>query len=310
MTQRVVQVTAGVIVRDGRVLVCERPPGGHHPGKWEFPGGKVEPGEGLEACLRRELQEELGIEATIGPLLWTTRHQYPGRDPFVLSFLLVPQYVGTPRNLAFAEIRWLPIEALAELDFLEGDREFIAALAAGRIQLASDPSPRHRRTMRLKDYDYGQAGAYFVTICAQDRQCLFGSATNGVVQMNEIGRIVAEEWGRSGEIRREVELDEWVVMPNHLHGIVIIHDDERAHGRAPLHRKGRTLSSLIAGFKSASTKRINLVRGTPGTPVWQRNYYDHIIRNEASLDAIRQYIVDNPARWADDEENPANRSRG
>jgi 8-oxo-dGTP diphosphatase len=136
MADGFVQVTAGVIVRDGMILVCQRPPGGQHPGKWEFPGGKVEPRESLEECLRRELQEELGIEAAVGRLLWTTRHQYPGRDPFALSFFLVPQYGGTPRNLAFAEIRWRPIEELDELDFLEGDREFIAALSAGHVQLS------------------------------------------------------------------------------------------------------------------------------------------------------------------------------
>jgi 8-oxo-dGTP diphosphatase len=144
MADGFLHVTAGVIVRDGLVLACQRPAGGHHPGKWEFPGGKVEQGEIREECLRRELHEELGIEATVGRLLWTTHHRYPRRDPLVLSFFLVPQYSGTPRNLAFAEIRWVPIEALAVLDFLEGDREFIAALSAGRIQLGSAPNPHHR----------------------------------------------------------------------------------------------------------------------------------------------------------------------
>ena len=134
--ERSVHVTAGVIVDAGRVLVCQRPPGGHHPGKWEFPGGKVEPGESLAAGLRRELREELGIEATIGRVLWETRHQYPGRAPFVLTFLLVPGYDGAPANLAFAAMCWTPVGKLGRFDFLEGDRAFVDALDRGEVRLA------------------------------------------------------------------------------------------------------------------------------------------------------------------------------
>ena len=129
------KVTAGVLARGDCVLVCQRPPGGHHPGKWEFPGGKLEPGEDLPACMRRELEEELGIEATVGPVLWETRHQYPDRDPVELTFFRIAQYAGTLTNRVFAALAWVPIEDLATVDFLDGDREFVVQLMRGRIRL-------------------------------------------------------------------------------------------------------------------------------------------------------------------------------
>ncbi len=131
----VIQVAAGVMARAGSVLVCQRAAGGHHPGKWEFPGGKLEPGENLEAGLRRELNEELAIDAVIGPALWRTRHQYPGRAPFDLVFFFVPSYTGELTNRIFAAVCWAPIGELTALDFLDGDREFVALLEHGRIVL-------------------------------------------------------------------------------------------------------------------------------------------------------------------------------
>ncbi len=134
--------------------------------------------------------------------------------------------------------------------------------------------------------------------------------------LNHIGYIVAQEWVRSSQIRQEIELDKWVIMPNHIHGIVFITDinDIGAQSLAPLHaspfnpspvhRQPHSLSSFVAGFKSAATKRINIIRQTTGIPIWQRNYHESIARNEESLHTIRQYIVDNPQRWADDPENP------
>ena len=130
---------------------------------------------------------------------------------------------------------------------------------------------------------------------------------DGEVELNELGRIAAEEWLKSARIRIEIELDAWVVMPNHVHGTVIITDD-RCKGDRPVAPSGprpRSLGAMMAGFKSAATRRINTTRGTPGASVWQRNYYEHVIRNESALDRIRQYIADNPARWSEDPENPA-----
>lgn len=174
------------------------------------------------------------------------------------------------------------------------------------------PDRQNRRSLRLPDYDYRQVGAYFVTICAWGRECLFGDIVDGEMRLNELGRIADEEWRRTADIRDEIEMDAYVVMPNHLHGIVIITSrpdpfpSVGAHGRAPLQRPPKSLGSFIAGFKSSVTKRINLHRDNPGAPVWQRNYYERVIRDPDELTRIRQYIADNPALWAEDDENPAN----
>jgi len=183
-----------------------------------------------------------------------------------------------------------------------------------------DPTRHHRRSIRLPAYDYAQAGAYFVTMVTHQRQCLFGEIVGGQMRLAAYGQVVSEQWLRSALVRGEIELDAFIVMPNHIHGIVIIcaqpmgvgaHGRAPQHGRAPLpssspYRPPRSLGSLVAGFKSAATKRINQIRGTLGVPVWQRNYYERVIRNDEELSRIRQYIADNPAHWEEDRENPNN----
>ncbi len=179
--------------------------------------------------------------------------------------------------------------------------------------MKADSLSPHRRSIRLPGYDYAQPGAYFVTIVAMGRECLFGYVENGEVKLNCFGLIVSEEWRRTPEIRREVELDAFVVMPNHVHGIVVITSDAQrasdvgATGRSPLRPHGpnaKSLGALIAGFKASVTKRINVQRDTAHLPVWQRNYYEHVIRDERDWDRIRRYIESNPCAWADDDENP------
>jgi len=168
----------------------------------------------------------------------------------------------------------------------------------------------HRRSIRLQEYDYSQVGAYFITLCTQNKACLFGKIAEGAMHLNRIGLIVAEEWMRCAVIRQEIELDEWVVMPNHIHGIVIINHAMRTTSRSPLQDAAKpglvpkSLGSLVGGFKAATTKRINEIRHTPGIPVWQRNYYEHVIRNEDELSSICQYIEENPLKWEMDRENP------
>ena len=171
-----------------------------------------------------------------------------------------------------------------------------------------DPEIHHRRSVRLKNYDYAESGAYFVTVISQNRQCIFGEVVDGKIELNEFGHILAEEWERSNKIRQEIELDAFVVMPNHIHGIVTI-DVVGATGRSPSPSgpPKRSLGAFVGGFKSAVTTRINQFRGTPGAAIWQRNYYEHVTRDEESLNRIRQYILDNPARWASDPENPTAR---
>jgi REP-associated tyrosine transposase len=322
-----------------------------------------------------------------------------------------------------------------------------------------DPKHHHRRSIRLREYDYSSPGGYFITVCAHNKQCLFGGIVDGHMHRSQYGEIVQEEWLRSATIRKEIQLDAWVVMPNHVHGIVIItspvgahgdvphdqaprgdtsasivtraarahghalhdqaprgdtsastvtspvgahgdvphdqaprgntsvsivtspvgahgdvphdqaprgdtsasivtspvgahgdaphdqaprgdtsasivtspvgargdvpHDQAprgdtsasivtraaRAHGHAPLHnappqRRPRSLGTFVSGFKGTVKIRVNQLRGTPGAPVWQHNYYEHVVRNEDELNQIREYILNNPLRWALDRENP------
>lgn len=174
-----------------------------------------------------------------------------------------------------------------------------------------DPKIHHRRSIRLKGYDYSQDGAYFVTIVAWQREMLFGEILDGDVVLNDFGKIIQEEWEQTAIVRPNVELGEYVVMPNHFHGILVfINDDAYTVGAtrrvAPTKTtlKSGSLGAVMGQFKSIVTKRINRLRGVEGVPVWQRNYYEHIIRNEKEMDRITRYIESNPTQWADDDENP------
>jgi len=180
-----------------------------------------------------------------------------------------------------------------------------------------NPDIHHRRSIRLRDYDFSAAGAYFMTICAWNRDCLFGDIVNGEMVLNDLGRLVFAEWNRTPEIRKEIELDVAVVMPNHFHGIICIVDDGTnvgATGRSPLTTpaavtsgpRPRSLGAFVGGFKAATTKQINIIRNNPGCPVWQRNYYERVIRNDNELARAREYIMNNTLHWDNDENNPAN----
>ena len=130
-----VQVAAGIISQGRTVLVCQRTNHDNHPGKWEFPGGKRERGEGLSACLQRELREELGIDADVGSELWRTRHTYPGHETVELFFFSITAFHGCMVNRTFADIRWVPIGTLSSLDFLEADRDLVERLDRGELLL-------------------------------------------------------------------------------------------------------------------------------------------------------------------------------
>jgi len=170
------------------------------------------------------------------------------------------------------------------------------------------PQEHHRRSIRLKGYDYSQAGAYFVTIVTWQRECLFGKIEQGRMGLNEIGEIVREEWERTAVVRQNVELGEYVIMPNHVHGILVFVDDGVGATRrvAPTSQtlQSGSLGAIMAQFKSIVTKRINGLQNVSGRPIWQRNYYEHIIRNEPEMDRITRYIESNPLRWMEDNENP------
>ena len=185
---------------------------------------------------------------------------------------------------------------------------------------------RRRRSPRLAGYDYSQNGAYFVTITSFQRACIFGEIFGEEMRLNDCGSIVCNSWHDIPEHHPQVVLDEFVVMPNHVHGVLLLLGDGPPGdaGVAPTVRDGLqgnvgvaptarrqpsgpssgSLGAVIGSFKSAVTRGINRVRGSPGVSVWQRNYHDRIIRDEDELLRIRTYIRENPLRWALDPENP------
>ncbi|HSW64498.1 MAG TPA: transposase [Dissulfurispiraceae bacterium] len=191
----------------------------------------------------------------------------------------------------------------------------------------------HRKTIRLKGYDYSQAGAYFVTICTKDRECLLGNVTGSEMHLNEAGGIVRSVWNGLPDRFPGICLDEFIVMPNHMHGIIVIidvgaglalpvdakitvgaglalHDPMSTvgHKQQGVHKQQgaassapTTLGDVVRAFKSIAAINVNRLLNLSGRPVWQRNYYEHIVRNEAELDKIRKYIADNPFNWGTDE---------
>ncbi len=182
-------------------------------------------------------------------------------------------------------------------------------------------SQHNRRTIRLIEYDYSTPWWYYVTICTHERKNLFGKIIGGKIILNECGKIVEEEWLRTKEIRNNIDLDYYIIMPNHFHGNIIINSrgelnspqevnlsQKENGGRiqyAPTNDKFRSpshnLGAIIRGFKAVVTKRINEKQGTSKQKIWQRNYYEHIIRNDLDLQNIRKYIELNPLKWELDE---------
>jgi REP element-mobilizing transposase RayT len=158
-------------------------------------------------------------------------------------------------------------------------------------------TPHRRRSLRLQGYDYAQAGAYFTTICTQDRVCLFGAVADGAMRLSAAGELAATVWSKLPLRFPDIDLDAFVIMPNHIHGIIVLAD------RAP------TIGKVVGTFKSLFA--LEYIRGVRSSRwpafdgrVWQRNYYEHVIRDETDLNRIRQYIDENPLRWELDEENP------
>jgi putative transposase len=161
-----------------------------------------------------------------------------------------------------------------------------------------DPDQHHRSSIRLARYDYSRHGAYFVTICADRKACLFGEVQQQVLLPSPWGKIVEDCWRAIPQHFQEIELDAYVVMPNHIHGILWFLNDEPETAK-----KRPSLGTVPGSFKSAVTRAINESTGMRGALVWQRNYFEHIIRDDDSLSSIREYIQENPARWAHDAEN-------
>lgn len=179
-----------------------------------------------------------------------------------------------------------------------------------------DPDRHHRRSTRLKGYDYALPGAYFVTVCTYERECLLGHIESGRVVLSDAGEIAQRCWENTAHHYSFVELDAFVIMPNHVHGVIVITEFRRGEASSleenasPLHQRPNgtqpgSLSAILQNLKSISTRKTNAARGTPGAPVWQRSFYERVVRHEAELAAIREYILANPAHWDEDENNPA-----
>ena len=167
-------------------------------------------------------------------------------------------------------------------------------------------------TARLQGHNYGDEGAYFITINIYKRKALLGKIIDGRMMLSEFGRLVSEEWTRSFQIRKELFCEEWAIMPEHLHAIVTIDKSKvkaRVESSVPVpeigpdnkygvaYRAPNSISSFVAGFKSAVTKKVNEIRNTPGQPFWQPRYHDHIIRNSGEMERIKRYIKDNPKNY-------------
>lgn len=180
-----------------------------------------------------------------------------------------------------------------------------------------NPDIHHRRFIRLRGYDYSQQGAYFVTICTKDRLPLFGKVLDDgkgriICILNKFGKIAKNEWIKTLEIRPNIHLHEFVIMPNHVYGIIEINNRRGTMHRAPTIANcirtcehfgkptSNTIPTIIGGYKSSVTKQINILRNQPGTHAWQRNYYDHIIRDEKSYNMLSEYILNNPKNWQED----------
>lgn len=174
----------------------------------------------------------------------------------------------------------------------------------------------NRHSIRLQEYDYSSSGMYFITICTQDKLCLFGEVVNGEMILNDMGKLAYNEWLKTAQLRTNIELGEFIIMPNHIHGIIIINtpatvgadcvrpnniDNTTGECNSPLRVSMQTLGSIIGGYKSTVTRQINNLNVVPKQKIWQRNYYEHIIRNEKSYNSITDYITTNPINWQSDD---------
>jgi putative transposase len=168
-----------------------------------------------------------------------------------------------------------------------------------------------RKTIRLKDYDYSTPGEYFVTICTHEHICILGNIVDEEMRLSEEGLIAKQSWEELPNHFKNIKFDEYVIMPNHIHGIINIIEPVGAIHESPLRmtqyqRRIMKLPKIIGRFKMTSAKKINLSNNTIGAPIWQRGYYEHIIRSEKDLNNIRDYISNNPVKWFFDNENPVN----
>ncbi|MEK7452094.1 MAG: transposase [Patescibacteria group bacterium] len=159
----------------------------------------------------------------------------------------------------------------------------------------------NRQSIRLKGYDYSQEGVYHITICAEHKKCLFGDVINGEMKLNDMGKMIEQQWMDLPNRFSNIELDTYVIMPNHIHGIIIVNPIRERAGTRP----APTIANIVGTFKSFSMNEyIRNVKHANwpsfDQKIWQRNFYEQIIRNIASLYQIREYILQNPQNWKTD----------
>jgi REP element-mobilizing transposase RayT len=172
-----------------------------------------------------------------------------------------------------------------------------------------------RASMRLRGFDYRSEGAYFITICTRNRECLLGSVVSDNIVLSAIGDVVAAAWNAIPRHFPTVDLDAYIVMPNHVHGILSITAPRRGTAcRAPTERFGRpvpgSIPSGVRSFKSAATREANREKGSSGASLWQRGYYEHVVRSDEELNRLRRYVQENPLRWSLEERIRARVRRG
>ncbi|MBU1936163.1 transposase [bacterium] len=151
------------------------------------------------------------------------------------------------------------------------------------------------KNIRLPHYNYSSSGAYFVTLVVAGRECCLSYISDGLNKLTDTGKLVVQGWRWLAEQYAYVSLDEFIVMPNHVHGILLFDNDKT---------RGLTLGRIVAAFKTITTRDINCLRNTPGKRFWQKDFYEHVIRDERDMARIREYIANNPLQWSLDKENP------
>jgi REP element-mobilizing transposase RayT len=175
-----------------------------------------------------------------------------------------------------------------------------------------DNNFRHR-SVRIQGYDYSQSGAYFVTICTWQKNLIFGEITKGIIHLSKLGEIARQELERLPHKFSVIQMDTFVVMPNHIHMLITISGNDAAiqtaNSEAFRHPLAGSIPTIVRTYKASVTRRVVLLRDIPVSEVWQRNYYEHVVRNAKEHERIYAYIVANPVQWDSDDENPADRSR-
>ncbi len=159
--------------------------------------------------------------------------------------------------------------------------------------MVNNTEPQRRKSIRLRGYDYSLPGAYFVTINVHDRQKVLSSIVDDQVVLTDLGKIVTETWINLPGHYQKIDIDEFIVMPDHLHGVIVLHENVTP----------KSISEIVRGFKTFSAKKINTLKNISGKCFWQRNFYEHVIRDEYDLNRIRQYIHENPLKWFDGKGN-------